>query len=469
MNRTAIKDATEALGGELISKGKEEWFSGVSTDTRTISRGELFFALKGERFDGHEFLQQAVEKGAAGVVVERVPESLKIPPIPVIKVKDTLKALGDMAHWFRVKSQCYLIAITGSTGKTSTKEALVKLLEQMGPTHYTPGNLNNLVGMPLSLTGLGAQHLYCVAEMGMNRAGEIKRLTEIAEPDLGIITNIGPAHVEAFGGIQGIRRAKLELVENIRPYCPVLLDGDNKELLQEAKGFKRPILSFGSLPHNDFVLDIKEEGALGTFSIYSRITNEQFSFKVPIPVFQYLKNAAIATATAIYLRIDPELIQRGLQNLRSIKGRFQIIKLNSDIHVIDDSYNSNPVSLKQGIETMKKLFSPYRKILCIGDMLELGNMSEDAHIEAGKICSSCKPDRLFLIGEYSTIIKNSAIDNGLEADKVYVYNDKENLLEDIYKMVEPHTVFYFKASNRIGLSKLAEKLVNEINSKGNLI
>ncbi len=294
-------DILTPIQGELLRGDRDQSFSGVSTDSRTIGEGQLFWALKGETFDGHDFVREAIRKGAAGAVVNKD----RTGALPVntrssmFGVPDTLKALGDLARWWRHRFRARVTAITGSAGKTTTKEMTSAILSLEGFTLKNEGNFNNLIGLPLSLFLLEENHRFAVLEMGMNRPGEIGRLTEIADPDVGLITNVGRAHLEGVGSIEGVARAKVELLEKMSPRSLAILNGDDRILMKAAKSFREKPITFGQASQNQVRAEkIRNLGREG-FSFDLLWQGKSFSVRLRVPGFQNVYNALAAAAIAL--------------------------------------------------------------------------------------------------------------------------------------------------------------------------
>lgn len=453
------EDILKATSGRLLCGSQGTTFSGISTDTRTIREGELFIAIKGERYDGHDFLYQAFQKGAKGLLVElsRISHFDRLPhDITTIAVEDTVKALGDIGAWWRKQFDTFVIAITGSTGKTTTKEILSKILSCAGKTHYSEGNLNNLIGVPINLIKIQKDHIYSVIEIAMNRVGEIRRLTEISDPNMGIITNVGPAHIENLGSLKGVILAKLELVQAIHNGHQTLIDGDNLDLLEEAKKINKPIVTVGYNPKNDYVISHSKSDNYFILKVSSQRHEKNYEFKFNLQAYSYVRNALTACVAALCLGIEPHLIQQGLNNFRGVKRRFQVTHIVNDSILVDDSYNSNPLSLKAGLLSLRELFPDHYPILVIGDMLELGSDSKDYHRKAGQLCGDFGPCTLIAVGQYGQDIMNGALQGGLKENSIHVVKTIDEAFPLVAKYFRPKSVLYLKGSNKVNLHKLAD-------------
>ncbi|RLJ01448.1 MAG: UDP-N-acetylmuramoyl-tripeptide--D-alanyl-D-alanine ligase [Candidatus Aenigmatarchaeota archaeon] len=454
------KEVSEAVSGYIIRGDPETLFCSVSTDSRNIKGGELFFALKGERHDGHLFIDDARRKGAKGAVInESMKDVVKGDDFVVIAVKDTLKALGDLSGWWRRRFDVKVIGITGSSGKTTTKEMLSKILSAEKNVLKSPGNYNNLIGLPLTLLNLRRFHEIAIVEMGMNRIGEIRRLTEIARPEIGIITNVGPAHLEGVGDIRGVLKAKTELIEEISEDGVVFINGDSELLSKEAERFGKNVIRFGKGSQNDVrIIEYKEDVFYGSsFSFLWK--GKRYSFQLSVPGFFNIMNAVAASAVAIYLGMSEDVIKRKLKEYREVEGRFQRIYLKEDVLLINDTYNANPLSLNEALSFLKQIRSGRQLIIGLGDMLELGDYTEKAHREAGREVAKLKPDFFFAIGNFARYMIEGARDEGFK--NVFLCSDHEEMAELIKKHLKKGSVVFLKASRRICLENVVKKIKEE--------
>jgi UDP-N-acetylmuramoyl-tripeptide--D-alanyl-D-alanine ligase len=374
--------------------GADVVFSGISTDTRTLKAQNLFVALQGTQFDGHHFLRQAGKQGAAAVLVSQLSDV----SLPALEVVDTRRALGRLASVWRRRFSLPLIAVTGSNGKTTVKEMVAAILKRCGTVLVTQGNLNNDIGLPLTLLQLDVQHRYAVIEMGANHSGEIANLTDIAAPTVGLITNAGPAHLEGFGTLEGVARAKGELFAGLSEQGIAVLNHDDPHapLWRELIG-KRRSLSFG-LQHPADVSAEWEPDAHGSF-IRMSTPQGRIETKLPLPGGHNVLNALAASAAALAAGAKLTDIQSGLETMQSVAGRLQIKPGIHDSTVIDDTYNANPASLAAAIEVLAKY--PTAKWLVLGDMAELGTDAALLHEQAGRQARALSIDRLFACGDLS--------------------------------------------------------------------
>ena len=390
-----LAQAARAMGGEL--HGTDGAFSGVSTDSRALARGELFVALRGERFDGHAFVPQAARAGAAGVVIAR--DSAPPADCPCIVVADPLIALGRLAQHWRRQFAIPVVALTGSNGKTTVKEMLAAMLRAASAEAAvlaTEGNLNNHIGLPLMLLRLRAGHRYGVFEMGMNHAGEIRYLSGLAEPDVALVNNIGRAHIEFLGSEEAIARAKGEIFEGLKPDGTAVINADDRfaPLLRELAG-ARPRVEFGL----EQPAPVTGRCTLRLLDSEIRLTTPlgEAAATVPAPGLHNVRNALAAAAAATALGITPATIAAGLAGFRGAKGRLQKREGLAGAAILDDTYNANPDSVRAAIAVLAAL--PGRRVLVLGDMGELGPGGEGLHAQAGEYARSAGIDVLYTLGE----------------------------------------------------------------------
>jgi UDP-N-acetylmuramoyl-tripeptide--D-alanyl-D-alanine ligase len=444
--------------GETIRGWAGSVFRGLSTDSRAIKEGDLFWALKGERFDGHDFVKDAVKKGAKGVVVERG----RVYPAPAdkdlvaIAVSDTLRALGDFASWWRHQHHARVVGITGSTGKTTTKEMAASIFALSGMTLKNKGNLNNLIGLPLSLFLLEAAHRTAVLEMGMNRTGEIARLTEIADPDVGLITNVAKAHVEGLGSVQGVAKAKVELLEKMSSESQPILNGDDELLMRTAAPLQRKVMTFGLGPKNDVQPEAVHNLGREGFSFEVRYAGGKVPVRLRIPGAQNIYNALAASAIAFASSESPDRIAQGLNSFEGIRGRFMLSSLPGGCTLVDDTYNANPHSLKAALDSLKALVDEGGRILVgLGDMLELGNESVAAHAEAGERVAGIGAYFFVALGEHARLMIDGAINKGFPRERASIARDHQDMAEKIREMMRSGDLILLKGSRRMGLEKVA--------------
>lgn len=376
-------------------KGAAVQFRGISTDTRKDCSGSLFVAIKGEHFDAHNYLQQAKQQGAAAALVQEIADL----DLPQLLVEDSIKALGQIARWWALQNPAKRIAITGSNGKTSTKEMTAAILRQQAETLLTEGNLNNHIGVPLTLLRLAPDQAFAVIEMGANHAGEIEYLTQITRPHVALINNAAEAHLEGFGSLEGVRRAKGELYEQLEPEQTAVFNADDPACGQWQALHQGPSLRFSLAQHAE--AEVYGEWQAESDGLRLRWSYQQQQGEAQIAAFgeHNARNALAAVAIAYALEIPTSRIIQGLQSFAAVSGRLQVLPGRHGSRLFNDSYNANPASLKAGVAMLVQ--QPGRAWLALGDMAELGAEARQWHAEAGQSLKQVGVERLFAIGDLS--------------------------------------------------------------------
>ena len=415
------------------------------------------------------FVDAAIRQGAAGAVIETGRKDLASSShgATVIEVPDTLYALGALAAWWRHQHRALLAAITGSMGKTTTKAMTSAILGLGGKTLSNEGNFNNLVGLPLSLLRLEEAHGAVVLEMGMNRRGEIARLTEIADPDVGLITNVGRVHLEGLGDIYGVARAKVELVEEMSEQGTAILNGDDEILMKAAAPFLRKSMTFGLGPKNDLqgrnVRDLGRDGLL--FDLCYR--GQSVPMRLRLAGRHHVMNALAASAIAISMGETFEHISEGLSGFEGIKGRFTITNLPVGAVLVDDTYNSNPSSLRAALQHLRSLVPEGgRLIVGLGDMLELGHETGPAHLEAGEMVANLGVDLFLALGEHAELMIQGAVEHGLARTRTARVSNHEEMVRLLQAEIHKGDLIFLKGSRRVGLDRVARGLRNGNNQGG---
>jgi len=445
------------LSGQVIQGDLAVKAIGVSTDTRTLKAGDLFIALKGSRFDGHDHVRRAFEKGAAAVLVsELIPPGILPAEKLVIQVKDTLSALGDLASLWRRKFPVTLIGISGSNGKTTTKEMLAAILEQEGPTLKNPGNLNNWIGLPLSLFSLNEGHRFAVMEMGINHSGEIARLCQIARPSVGMLTNIGPAHLEGLGTLSAVARAKGELFEALEPDHWAVVNGDDARIRDLARTCKARKITFGLKTEAQVRADrlsITDRGV--RFRILFQGEEEIF---LPIQGAHNISNALGAAATALAIGLSLKRVRQGLENFQPPDHRLQIKKGILGVRLIDDTYNANPASMKAALKVFQSLRQETRGGLVLGDMLELGNQSTEAHREIGRMIGEIGVDYLLCLGPLSEEMLTEAKSGNRAPQMAFWASDHQKAIDLLRGIIRQGDWVLVKGSHGLDMESIVRAL-----------
>jgi UDP-N-acetylmuramoyl-tripeptide--D-alanyl-D-alanine ligase len=388
-----VDDIIAATGGEIICRNAG-FFTGVCIDSRTIQGGELFIALKGERFDGHDFLPQALEK-AAGAIVHS-PVTAPISGKTIILVRNTLQALQDIARFFRIKRGIPVVAVTGSNGKTTTKELTAAILSTQYRILKNTGNLNNHIGLPLSLTKISDEDQIIVLEMGASAPGEIRELCAVAVPNYGVLTNIGPAHLERFRDIETVRSTKLELLETVGV---AVVNADDHFLMEgiQRSGFTGIVMRYGIEPFSDIrATDIMLHEQGSAFHIHFG-ENHSVAVGARIAGMFNIYNILAAASIGYLFGIDPVNIKRAIESFTGVPMRMEFRELNG-VKIISDVYNANPASMEAALRELTRIRKG-RSIAVLGDMLELGSYEEEAHKELGRFISGLSIDIFIAVGQ----------------------------------------------------------------------
>lgn len=460
MIKLSVNELIQVTQGELLSGKFSGLLSieGVSTDSRTLKKGHLFVALEGERHDGHKFIPEARDAGALCVMVRKdklknIDQKLK-GKITLVAVDDTQKALQDLAFWYRKKFDVKAVAITGSNGKTTTKDMIASVLSQKYKVTKSCRSYNTQIGVPLTLFDLNEDVEILVVELGASMLGEIKRLTEISQPDIGVITNIASAHLEFFGSFENVIRAKFELLENMSDDKIAVLNSDDESLLEGMKKERKRVVTFGTTKKADFgAQDI-------SFSDKGEI-NFLLNGKLPIQLKLIGKhnvyNALAAFAVGDLLGVDTEKIIQALQDFTPPDLRMELVEFNR-ITVINDSYNANPASMENALMALKKMKTSDRKIAVLGDMLELGEKSAKFHIEVGNKVYDCGVNLLVTVGKLSKWIAQGAKEAGLKNCSVISFEDKKKATEFLSENLKEGDLVLVKGSRKLKLEELVENL-----------
>lgn len=445
METLRVSEIAKVCGGEF---NIDTEITSVAIDTRKIEKGCLFICIKGERFDAHRFIDEAFEKGAAAVMIS---EDVKIDK-PYIKVDDTAKQMLSLAGYYRSKFDIPIVALTGSVGKTTTKEFTHLVVNSKYKAIKTLGNLNNEIGLPQMLFMLDSSIEAAVIEMGMNHFGEIHRLSTATQPTVGIITNIGVSHIENLGSREGILEAKLEILDGLKKGAPLLLNGDN-DLLSTVKNDDYKIYFYAVDNDADFkAVDIKENPNSTSFTV--QYFGKERSITIPAIGKHNVYNALAAFAVGILLDIDAETAADALKNYEPSGMRQKVVEING-ITSIEDCYNASPDSMKAGITTLAGI-QACKKIAVLSDMLELGEYSEQAHYDVGTMAAENKIDYLLCVGSDAKYIVDGARDNGLL--NAYLFDSKQSLTDKLFEIAEKGDAVLFKASRGMKL----EEVISEI-------
>jgi UDP-N-acetylmuramoyl-tripeptide--D-alanyl-D-alanine ligase len=389
MMNMQLSEAAEVLKAKRV--GDDVLFRGVSTDTRSLSQGNLFVALRGPHFDGHNYLDQARRGGAAAAAVSQ----RSTPELPQLQVEDTRLALGGLAAYWRRQFAMPLIAVTGSNGKTTVKEMLAAILHRCGHTLVTRGNLNNDIGVPHTLFRLGEEHAYAVVELGANHPGEIAYLTGLVKPTVALINNAGPAHLEGFGSLEGVARAKGELFDCAGPATTCVINSDDgAAAMWKTLAAPRPVITFGLEPGAD--VSAEWQGDINSSEICLHTPEGNATTHIGLPGRHNVMNALAATAAALAAGVELDAVARGLQDAQTVHGRWESRPGIKGARIIDDTYNANPASLEAGLALLSAAGG--EAWLVLGNMGELGQSGEQLHRDMGEAARRAGVQRLFTLG-----------------------------------------------------------------------
>jgi UDP-N-acetylmuramoyl-tripeptide--D-alanyl-D-alanine ligase len=468
MMELTVKQITKAVSGHLMQGDPHSCANGVSTDSRTIAPGELFIALKGERFDGHSFISEALVQKAAALLVNRksnVQEVLSVEStIPLIEVNDTLTALGDLANAWMKHTSATVIAITGSNGKTTTREMTATVLEQ---THYVlkpQYNWNNLIGLPLTLLRLDPSHEIAVMEMGMNRMGEIKRLTQIAQPNLGLITNISPAHLHDLKTVKNVAQAKGELFEALTADDYAVVNNDDPLVIERAQQSCAKKITYGlntpaDITGTDITISSKYETC---FTLHMAGENIPIVLKTPGTHMVY--NALAASALAAHFGLSLQTIKKGLEQFTAFPGRMEIVPISNNITIINDTYNANPLSMEKSLRTLAQMSVRGRAVAVLGDMLELGDSTDFFHQQLGVLITKLNLAAVFLMGPHAQVVAESACSHGMSKEVIHSSNSHQQVARQLNQCARTHDVILFKGSRGMQIEKCLEQFLRLRNS-----
>jgi UDP-N-acetylmuramoyl-tripeptide--D-alanyl-D-alanine ligase len=448
VNIVKLSTVANRLQGKLL--GSDGDYIGLSLDSRCIKPHELFVAIRGEQFDGHHFIERVKQSGAAAAIVDQVIET----DLPLVLVQDTRKALGELAKQHRSQFSIPVIALTGSCGKTTTKEMIRSILAEVGPVLTNFKNFNNEIGLPLTLLNLNAEHHYAVIEMGANHAGEIEYLTQITQPNVALVTNIGPAHLQGFGSMAGIAQAKAEIFSGLVKKGVAIINADDKftDVLQKACTDFRCV-SFGLSETYDFFatnIQINTDGK-ATFLLHTPCRKEMM-IRLNLPGQHQVMNALAAVAAASQVGIELSFIKSGLEKAQPVPGRAIVSTTKIGVTLIDDSYNANPSSVAVAL----KLLAHYTglRIFVMGDMGELGKNAVDYHRQIGELAKELNIDEVYTYGDLSKETAKAFGANGKH------YSNHQKLVLALKLRLQEKVTILIKGSRTAQMEKVARALMD---------
>lgn len=453
MKNLTLENIAKVCGGVYVGspEKKEQEVQGIVTDSRKVEEGFLFVPIKGARVDAHDFIDGVMEKGALCTLTER---ELGEKSFPYIKLNSSLQAVKDIAEFYLEQLSIPVVGITGSVGKTSTKEMIAAVLEEKYNVLKTKGNFNNELGVPLTVFGLRPDHEIAVLEMGISDFGEMHRLAKIARPDTCVITNIGLCHLEFLKSRDGILKAKTEIFDFLESDGHVILNGDDDKLItvRDVKGIKP--LFFGVDNHQGVWADEIESKGLKGISCRIHAGEESFKVLIPIPGRHMVYNALAGTAVGLTYGMNMEEIKKGIESLQSLSGRFHIIETGNRT-IVDDCYNANPVSMKASLDVLQDALG--RRVAILGDMGELGKEEVEMHREVGVYAAARDIDKIICVGELAGDMAEAARLAAPTKDIVH-FAEKESLLEALPEMIRDGDTILVKASHFMEFEKVVEML-----------
>lgn len=443
-----IKEIIEATNGILLSGRLDDDVTGFTQDTRTIKAGDMYIPLIGEKNDGHRFIAEAFEKGASSIITS---QDVDYPDKNVIKVQDTLQALGDMASYLRKHRLVKVVGITGSVGKTSTKDMIYSVVSTQYKTLKTLGNYNNHIGLPLTILRHHDEEVM-VLEMGMNHLGEIHHLSQLARPDIGVITNVGTAHIGELGSRENILKAKMEIIDGFDEHGLLIINDDN-DLLHALDQKQLSLIRTGQNNGCDlraYNIELLLEESYFDFDYQG----QTYHVHVPVSGQHFINNALLAIAVGLCLHIDVQKCIQGIENFELTQNRMDMIELANHIKLIDGTYNANVDSMKSSLDVLAQY--PTRKIAVLADMLELGEYEKALHEEVGRYVAACQIDELLCVGKASRFLVEEAYRHGVT--HAYHFSDNQHLAAYLDELLEANDVVLCKGSHGMALKEIVEYL-----------
>lgn len=466
MESLTLQEVLSATGGTLVGEYEDVTcvLTEIDTDSRKIREDSLFIALIGERFDAHDFLENLEESPCAGFLISKELTHYSKNHFYVL-VKDTHKALGDLAKYYKSLFQIPFVAVTGSVGKTTSKDMIASVLSSKYNVHKTQGNFNNTFGLPFTIFQLNHQHEICVLEMGMDTFGEIDYMGEIVKPDVAVITNVGDAHIERLGSRKNISKAKMELLPHVKKDGFFLTNGDDTLLKDQGKEFSFTTLLYGKGKNATFCGgNIQTNGVNEiTCQVDSTYQSPQtYELSVPALGEHMIYPTLMAVAVGEIYGLSKEEITQGVLNFIPTKMRMNQVFIGDTITILDDTYNANPQSMEAALGVLANIHGTH-KIAILGDMFELGEFSKDLHQEIGRYVVARNIDVLVTVGELARLMGEGAVNSGMK--KVFVCEDKEQASALLVDIVQKDSTLLFKASRGMALETLVQEIIPKLQEK----
>ncbi|MTI81411.1 MAG: UDP-N-acetylmuramoyl-tripeptide--D-alanyl-D-alanine ligase [Firmicutes bacterium] len=451
MKKFTISEIASAINGNIVQGDAGQTVDNVSIDSRSIQPGDLFFALVGENHDGHRYVSNAVEAGARALVLS---QTLSDSPnnIPVIMVDDTLEALQQLARYNRIQFEIPVIGITGSNGKTTTKDLVSAVLSKKYRVLKTKGNFNNEIGLPLTLLQLSEEYNAAVVEMGMRGLGQIDQLCSISRINAGIITNIGETHLEILGSVDNIAKAKGEILKHIPTSGFALIPANSKLAQEQARHCSGSVISFGENCQGDFTatnISLSDQGS--SFTVCTPVG--EMEMVLPIPGRHNISNAMAAVAVGVELGMTLQQCADGLKDVEISAMRLQVLNIDQ-LLIINDSYNANPDSTRAALTTLKDLAGKRRRVAVLGSMFELGDREQKGHYETGETAADV--DLLVAVGKLAREIVRGAKDTGMPSDRVHWFADNHSAANYLKHNLKPEDVILVKGSRGMKMEEIVE-------------
>ena len=451
MKVLTYNEVLTATSGKLICGDEAIEISGISTDSRNISEGDLFIPIAGEKFDGHDFILNAFNKGAGAVITHK-----KLEPVPnktIILVEDTFVALREIAAFYRNKFSIPFIGITGSVGKTSTKDMVASVLKQSFNVLKTEGNFNNEIGLPLTIFKLDSFHEMGILEMGMSGFGEISHLSYILKPDIAVITNIGVSHIEKLKSRQNILKAKMEILEGLKDKGLLVLNGDDKLLYGLKDLLKFRIIYYGMEEGLEFqAYNVQSAGEHGTY-FEIMIKNTEYKIHIPAPGVHHVYNALAAIVIGTEFKIPMDKIREGISEFTNSKMRMEVLSC-GEIKVINDTYNASPQSMEAAINVLADIGGNNRKLAILGSMLEMGEYADKAHREVGKFAVFKNIDYILSVGVEGRNISEGALSAGADPSKVFSFTNNSELNSFLENFIKKNDAILVKGSRGMKMEEI---------------
>ena len=459
MKKMHIRQIAEGVKGNLIAGRARDTVTGISTDSRTAVKGDLFFPLIGEKYDAHDFIPQTLERGCRSFVVSRKDSAdmlAGMKGVNVIEVEDTTKALQDLASYYLDVLGIRKIAVTGSTGKTTTRDMIKCIMNVRYRTYSNEENLNNHIGVPLTILGIEKDAKAGVFEMGMDKAGEIHTLADIVRPDTGVITNIGVSHIESLGSREGIFNAKMEITDFFDEKNTLIVYEDDEFLNRDRINGRYRLVTAGKNGKCDFIVSHLEDKGIDGISFMLEHDEEAQMFELAVPGAHNAYNAAVAAAAASLEGITLKEAAEALKGLELTDKRLTV-RTNDGIKVIDDTYNASPSSMKSALEALAST-NGIRRVAILADMYELGDDSPLFHEEVGRYAGGCGLDLLITIGELAAHMRDAALEL-MDKDKVLYFEKKEDFVKEMDSIIDRGDVILVKGSNAMGMFDIVDLIM----------